>query len=150
MKKRTMINHYRRHSVADAYIIGFVENHELYMAQVDEIMPRFLSVEAASRNQGDNLRLRIKKQYKAYFIKHGAIHMGNESLLFGDKYNKGELFEKAVTEKFGLVWEKNNIPFWVQGDIQVNGAEIQIKLDGATLLNTKQIEKNFYKRAKRG
>ena len=58
---------------------------------------------------------------------------------------------KPLLEPYGLtytgyitmmaLWEKDNVPFWVQGDIEVNGKQIQIKLDSATLMNTKQIAK---------
>ena len=145
MKKSTMIKHYRTHSAADSYIIGFTHEKNLYMVQVAEIMPRFLQVEQASRNQGENLRLRIKRQYKKQLLNKGAILLGSADLLNAEKYNKGEIFEKLVTEYFGQTWEKDNVPFWVQGDIEVNGEQIQIKLDSATLMNTKQIAK--FKRA---
>ena len=147
MNKRTMINHYRNHSAAEKYIIGFTYNHELFMTEVDEIMPRFLTVEQASRNQGENLRLRVRKPLKEQLLRtHECISLGSADQLKADKYNKGEIFEKLVTEYFGQTWEKDIIPFWVQGDINVNGVEIQIKLEDATLCNTKQIAKNFYKR----
>lgn len=139
--KRTMIKHYRNHSAADSYIIGFIENKMLYMVEVAEIMPRFLTVEQASRNQGENLRLRIKKNLKKQLMKKNPICLGSAEMLKAEKYNKGEIFEKLVTEYFGQVWEKDNIPFWVQGDIEINGKQIQIKLDSATLMNTKQIAK---------
>lgn len=139
--KRTMIKHYRNHSAADSYILGFTFNKNLYMVEVAEIMPRFLSVEQASRNQGENLRLRIKRNLKAQLMKKNPVCLGSAKLLNAEKYNKGEIFEKLVTEHFGQVWEKDNIPFWVQGDIEVEGRQIQIKLDSATLMNTKQIAK---------
>ena len=139
--KRTMIKHYRNNSAADSYIIGFTYNKNLYMVKVAEIMPRFLTVEQASRNQGENLRLRIRKNLKEQLMKKNPVCLGSAELLNAEKYNKGEIFEKLVTEYFGQVWEKDNIPFWVQGDIRVNGEEIQIKLDSATLMNTKQIAK---------
>ena len=139
--KRTMIKHYRTHSAADSYILGFVENKNLYMVEVAEIMPRFLSVEQASRNQGENLRLRIKKNLKKQLMKKNPVCLGSADLLNTDKYNKGEIFEKLVTEFFGQTWGKDTIPFWVQGDIEVDGRQIQIKLDSATLMNTKQIAK---------
>lgn len=142
MNKRTMINHYRKASAADKYIIGFTYKHEIFMAEVKEIMPRFLSVEKASRNRGESLRLRINKALKEQLLRNATcVSLGSDSQLDQNKYNKGENFEKLVTEYFGQVWEKDNIPFWVQGDICVDGTEIQIKLDGATLLNTFQIEK---------
>lgn len=139
MNKRTFINTYRNYSAADSYILGFTYDHNLYMIEVTEIMPRFLSVEEASRNQGENLRLRLKKKYKEQLLKKGAIMLGSADCLVAEKYNKGEIFEKLVTEYFGQTWEKDTVPFWVQGDINVNGKEIQIKLDSATLMNTKQI-----------
>jgi len=139
--KRTMIKHYRNHSAADSYILGFINNKMLYMVEVEEIMPRFLSVEQASRNQGENLRLRITKKLKNQLMKKNPICLGSASLLTAEKYNKGEIFEKIVTEFFGQTWVKDTIPFWVQGDIEVDGRQIQIKLDSATLMNTKQIAK---------
>jgi len=141
MRKETMIKNYRKNSAADEYIIGFVYASMLYFVKVNEIMPRFLSVEQASRNQGENLRLRIKKAYKEQLMKKNPICLGSADKLVADKYNKGEIFEKLVTEYYGQVWEKDTIPFWVQGDININGKEVQIKLDSATLMNTKQIEK---------
>lgn len=141
MTKRTMIKWYRDKSAADSYIIGFIYNKNIYMVNVAEIMPRYLSVEEASRNQGENLRLRIKKAHKAELMKKNPICLGSECQLVTDKYNKGEIFEKLVTEHYGQKWEKDTIPFWVQGDINIGGKEVQIKLDSATLMNTKQIEK---------
>lgn len=139
--KRTMIKHYRNHSAADSYILGFTEEKKLYMVEVAEIMPRFLTVEQASRNQGENLRLRIKKNLKKQLMKKNPICLGSAEMLKTEKYNKGEIFEKIVTEYFGQIWEKDTIPFWVQGDIEINGKQVQIKLENATLMNTKQIAK---------
>ena len=78
-------------------------------------------------------------------MKKNPVCLGSADLLNTDKYNKGEIFEKLVTEFFGQTWVKDTIPFWVQGDIEVDGRQIQIKLDSATLMNTKQIAK--FKRA---
>ena len=140
MTKNTMINTYRRYSVADSYILGFIFEKMLYMVEVDEIMPRFLNVEEASRNQGENLRLRLKKAHRVSLMKKNPICLGSADCLVADKYNKGEIFEKMVTEYFGQTWEKDNCPFYVDGDININGKKIQIKLDSATLMNTKQIK----------
>ena len=57
------------------------------------------------------------------------------------KYNRGEIFEKLVTEHYGQVWVKDNIPFTEQGDINVNGVEIQIKFEKATFINEAQMER---------
>ena len=141
MTKATLIKTYRQFSAADNYILGFVYEKMLYMVRVDEIMPRYLNVEEASRNQGENLRLRLKKAHKEQLLKKAPICLGSADCLNSDKYNKGEIFEKLVTEYYGQTWKKDTIPFWVQGDININGEEVQIKLDSATLMNTKQMAK---------
>lgn len=141
MTKQTMIRNYRKYSAADSYIVGYVHDKMLYFVEMAEIAPRFLNVEEASRNQGENLRLRIKKNYKRQLMKKNPVCLGSADRLTADKYNRGEIFEKLVTEYFGQTWEKDTIPFWVQGDINLDGREVQIKLDSATLMNTKQIKK---------
>ena len=140
MTKNTMIKTYRKFSVADSYILGFIYDKMLYMLEVAEIAPRFLNVEEASRNQGENLRLRLKKAHKASLMKKQPICLGSADCLNAEKYNKGEIFEKLVTEYFGQTWKKDTVPFYKDGDITVNGKKIQIKLDSATLMNTKQIK----------
>ena len=140
MNKQTMIRTYRKYSVADSYILGFIVNHMVYMVEVAEIMPRLLNVEEASRNQGENLRLRIKKAQKAQLMKKNPICLGADSCLVAEKYNKGEIFEKLVTEYYGQTWKKDTVPFYIDGDINVDGRKIQIKLDSATLMSTKQIK----------
>ena len=140
MTKNTMIKTYRKYSVADSYILGFIVDKMLYMLEVAEIAPRFLNVEEASRNQGENLRLRLRKAHKASLMKKQPICLGSADCLNAEKYNKGEIFEKLVTEYFGQVWKKDTVPFYKDGDITVDGKKIQIKLDSATLMNTKQIK----------
>ena len=52
MTKETMIRNYRKFSAADSYILGFVYKHEVYMIEVEEIMPRFMRVERESTRNG--------------------------------------------------------------------------------------------------
>lgn len=140
MKKATMIKWYRKFSAANSYIVGFVLDGVLYMVEMTHIAPRFLNVEEASRNQGMNLRLRLKRAQKEALAKK-AICLGDADVLTTGKYNKGENFEKVVTEYFGQEWEKDTVPFYVKGDICLDGKEVQIKLDTATLTNEKMLNK---------
>lgn len=140
MTKRTMMKWYEIFSAADAYIVGFVLDGALYMVEMARIAPRFLNVEEASRNQGTNLRLRLKRAQKEALAKK-AICLGDADVLTAGKYNKGENFEKVVTEYFGQEWVKDTVPFYVQGDICLDGKEVQIKLDTATLANEKMLNK---------
>lgn len=141
MDKMVMINAYRKMSAADEYIVGYIYEHQIYFIVTPEIDDEYLAIEKASRNQGENLRLRMKSAQKKALMASNPVCLGSEDMLSAGKYNKGENFEKMVTEYFGQVWEKDTVPFWVQGDIRLNNKEVQIKLDSATLMNTKQMEK---------
>jgi hypothetical protein len=110
------------------------------MVEMARIAPRYLNVEEASRNQGTNLRLRLKRAQKESLVKK-AICLGSADVLTAGKYNKGENFEKVVTEYYGQEWEKDTVPFYVKGDICLDGKEVQIKLDTATLANEKMLNK---------
>lgn len=141
MTKAKMIKAYRNLSVANSYIVGFTYQKKLYYVEMDEIAPVMLNVEKASRNQGENLRLRIKADTKKSLMHNKPVCLGSADILIADKYNKGEIFEKLVTEHFNQTWEKDTVPFWEDGDLTVYGMKVQIKLDSATLMNTKQMEK---------
>lgn len=141
MDKVVMINEYKAHSAADYYIVGYIYAHDVYFTITPEIDADWLKVEKASRNQGENLRLRMSSATKKALMTTNPVCLGNESLLSDGKYNKGENFEKMVTEYFGQEWHKDTVPFWEAGDITLDGKEVQIKLDSATLMNTKHLEK---------
>ena len=147
MTKATMIRNYRKFSAADAYIVGFIYKHELYIATIEEIAPRFMRVErAASKNGGHRkLQLRLNNKYKEQLIKKGAELVGAESLLNG-KYNKGVEFERFVSERNGIKYRgKDSIGFWEAGDIELNGKQYQIKFEGAQIVVETTLE-NLKKR----
>lgn len=131
---------YNANQSADSYIIGFVNKGLLYFTKVAHMNLEWLKVEKASRNQGNNLRLRMRVAHCKSLIESGsAICLGSADMLKASKYNKGEIFEKIITEYYGQTWEKDNIGFDKDGDITIDGEKIQIKLNSATLLNDKRI-----------
>jgi len=149
MKKATMIKWYRQFSAADAYAVGFVYKHNLYMAMMEEIAPRFMKVERESSKKGgkQKLQLRLNNQYKESLIRKGAECLGSEDLLIGE-YNKGVEFERLVYMKNGQEYRgKDNVGFWVAGDIEIDGKQVQVKLEGAQIVVENTLE-NL--KAKRG
>lgn len=142
MEKMEMLNFYNSLSAAKGYILGFIHNHKVYYVNCEHINPDLLVIEAASRNQGDNLRLRIRKPHREMLI-NSATYLCEETDLVSTTHNKGENFERAIFTHYHQEWKKDNIPFWVQGDISINGIELQIKLDGATLINSKTLGKLY-------
>ena len=148
MKKENAIRYYRKFSGADAYIIGFNYKKNFYMIEVEEIMPRYIRVERASsaRGGGEKLQLRLKNQHKEQLIRKGAIKVE----FIPTKGNKGRQFERFVYEQNGQQFRgDDHVGFWVCGDININGIEYQIKLEGAqivtfdTLHNLQKCGKDF-------
>ena len=111
MKKETMIKNYRKFSAANAYILGFEYKHSIYYIMVNEIPPRYMTVERESSKKGgaQKLQLRLKKAYKEQLIRKGATYMGGEEILIGE-YNKGVEFERLISEMNGQAFRgKENL-----------------------------------------
>ncbi len=135
-----MFTNYEKFNKAEKYIIGFSHKGNVYMEFIDNLNPDMITLESASKNQGQSLRFRPKASHKAEML-ISAICLGTLDILINDKYNKGEMFEKIITERYGQEWKKDTIPFYKQGDININGIEIQIKFEKAALCTSKTLEK---------
>lgn len=136
---------YNKLSAAHTYLIGFVFENALYYVMMgwDELVTILKNDRAATSKGGmKKLRIKIRAAEKQELIKK-AIKLGSaEMLQTDDKYNLGERFERIITEKLtSEKWVKDSIPFNIKGDIEVNGEQIQIKLDNAELTNEKILTK---------
>ena len=139
-----MIKNYRKFSGAESYIIGFIYKHQLYMIKVAEIMPRYMSVQHSSSKTGrvPKLQLTINNSHKEQMIRKGAICLGSEDLIVCDDLNKGFAFERLVSEFYGIEYRgQDNVGFWVGGDLEVNGEQIQVKFQGAQIVAEKTLER---------
>lgn len=147
---QNLINRYNAVAFTHNYIWGFSFKGNIYMAiTTAEVMPFVCKLDKASRGAGMALRFCPDTAQKMVLMA-GAQVLCSElyfnQLCESEKYNKGEIFEKLVTEYFGQVWEKDNIPFTEDGDITVKGIAYQIKYQKATFCNEKSIanlEKKF-------
>ena len=139
-----MINRYNELSYTHNYIYGFFFQNMVYMVETTaEIMPYILKLDKASRGAGYSLRFCPTKEQKAFLLAKGAQVLCSkdffETSVKESKYNKGEIFEKMVTEFFGQEWEKDNIPFTEDGDLTTDGIAYQIKFEKATFTNEKTL-----------
>lgn len=142
----SMIQRYNEHSFTHDYIFGFEYKGNIYMVNADKSsLPYILTLDKASRGAGYSLRFKPTVTQKLYLLSLGAEILCSavyfKDLYASNEYNKGENFEKLVTEFFGQTWEKDNVPFWEDGDITVNGYVYQIKFEKATFTNEKQLMK---------
>lgn len=142
MNRDEMLRTYNAHSAADAYVLGFAFHGELFAIELPELPDAVLKLDHASSKRGGQakIRVRVTKAEKLALIAMGAAVIGKvEDLEADPRHNRGENFERIVTELNGQRWTKDSVPFWVAGDLNLNGRELQIKLDGAELTNEKTL-----------
>ena len=139
---KNLIDGYNELAYTHKYIFGFEDRGVVYMATAtSDILPFVCTLDKASRGCGYALRFKPNKAQKeilkGYDLQVVCSKAMFDEIVNGSKYNRGEIFEKLVTEKFGQVWEKDNVPFTMAGDIEVDGIAYQIKFEKATFINEK-------------
>lgn len=144
MTRNEMIARYNALAVATAYIVGFVLDGLLYYTMSAHIADEFLKLDRMSSKRGGWAKIRVKltaSDRKGLVMGGKAVLIGSADLLnTADKYNKGERFERIITETLtGETWVKDSVPFNVAGDITLNGEQVQIKFDGAELTNERML-----------
>ena len=149
---KMMIDGYNAVAFTHNYIWGFTYKKVVYMATTTaETMPYVCKLDKASRGEGMALRFCPKVAQKLLLMTSAqplcsekyfdelcrTKYMNAKGKLV--KYNRGEVFEKLVTEHFGQTWIKDNVPFTKAGDIEVDGIAYQIKYQAATFCNEKSL-----------
>ena len=141
-----LINEYNRLAYTHNYIFGFAYKGVVYAVTTTcEALPYVCTLDKASRGAGYSLRFRPTVAQKLYLIGLGAevvcsVAYFNE-VVANSNYNKGEIYEKMITEKNGQEWTKDSVPFTIDGDLTVDEIAYQIKYEGATFTNEKTLAK---------
>lgn len=139
-----LLEKYNRLSFTHLYIFGFIFKGNVYFVETtSKILPLILTLDTASRGQGYSIRFNPTIAQKTLLLSNGAKILCSveyfESMVKESKYNKGEIFEKLITEMNGQKWTKDNADFWKDGDLTVNGKSFQIKYEKATFTNEKTL-----------
>lgn len=142
--KNSMIKYYNSHAYTHVYIFGFVYNHQVFAVRTNsDVLCQVLKLDKASRGQGYALRFRPTREIKALLMSMDAEIICSElyfnQLVKASKYNKGEIFEMLITERAGLEWVKDSVPFTDDGDVTIDGVAYQVKYENATFINEGQI-----------
>ena len=145
MTMTEMMNRYNARSASHVYALGFAHAGNLFAVKLSFTeLSRFFKLDRASSKRGGFAKIRIKLTAKDRAeLSATAELLGAEDLLTKDPaHNKGENFERELTERWTAeTWVKDSVPFWVKGDLTVNGEEVQVKLDGAELTNEKLLSR---------
>lgn len=146
-----MLATYNRLSYTDKYIIGFPYKGVVYYGFITaDKLDRFFALGMASRGRGYIIRFIPRNDQKLALLTLAKMEplmsaKYFDTLVSESKYNRGEIFEKLITEKMGQVWEKDSVPFDKAGDIEIDGIPYQIKFASASLAS----EKTLYNREKK-
>lgn len=142
-----MTETYNKNSAAHSYWFGFILSGLVYVVcgmTFDELSAYF-KADRASSAKGGFAKIRIRAtvpELKALLPK--AVLLGTENILMDSKWNRGDMLEKAIVERFTAEqWAKNSTPFFLDGDATIDGIKVQIKLNGAELTNEKILRKYF-------
>lgn len=138
---------YHANSAADTYWFGFVLSGLVYVVcgMTFEELSRYFKLDRASSAKGGFQKIRIRARVSELTeLLPKATLLGTEELLLNDHWNKGDMLEKVIVERFtGEQWAKNSTPFFLDGDATIDGLKVQIKLNGAELTNEKILKKYF-------
>ena len=139
-----MLDAYETNAYTDEYIFGIRYKGSIYMIKTtSQLLALVLKLDKASRGKGYSLRFKPNNKVRELLLSQGAELICSaemfDELVKNSKYNKGEIFEKLVTEWFGQEWEKDSVPFTEDGDLTVVGIAYQIKFEQATFLTEAQM-----------
>jgi hypothetical protein len=142
---KSMIDFYNEQSFTHNYIFGFEYKGNIYYTfSTSETLPLILILDKASRGAGYSIRFKPNLDVKKMLLPNAHLLCSKkffDETVASNKYNAGENFEKLVTEMFGQKWEKDNVPFWKDGDLTIEEIAYQIKFQKATFISEKQIQK---------
>ena len=141
MNKANMIRDYHKFSAAEYYIIGFELDGYVYAVKQKRIYAKYLKIDRESTKNGGSNILRLiltKKQKKALTKKLLPIADIEE---MENAKNRGEWFEKLIFKIYGQSYKKDVTRFDKRGDIEIDGAQVQLKFERATVANERTIKK---------
>lgn len=138
-----LLNAYEATTAATAYIIGFLMNGSVYAIFLKNLPAWLVGLDRESTSHGGakKLRIRMNNTARARLLNLGAAYIGTADEVLTARKNKGESFEKWMTERFGQEWSKDSVPYWKDGDINANGEKYQVKFESASLANEATIAK---------
>ena len=141
MSKAQMLKLYKAYTAAEGYMVGFSYKGMGYGKLLKNIPEQMIEVWHESSKKGGSAKLQMvtRKADKEKMVR-GAICFGSTDILEDDTYNKGVMFEKVVSEYYGVEFRgKDSEPFYKGGDLEINGKQIQIKFERAQIVTEKTL-----------
>ena len=151
---KSMIDGYNAIAYTHNYTFGFEYKKMIYMSfQTKEVLPYVCTLDKSpEKNAGMSIRFKPTIEQKLMLLANAQPlcsaqyfdELCNEKYMNAKgkmiKYNRGEVFEKLITEYFGQVWEKDKTPFSEAPDVVGDGVPYQVKFEKATFAHEKGLK----------
>jgi len=134
-----LIARYNSKAYTHNYIYGFTYKNFIYYVEFVGLTFGIKLDKASSKcGGGYTIRFNPTTKEKEEIVLSGLAKVLCSKEYFitekeNSKYNKGEIFEKMITEKFNQKWEKDNIPFFSGADLVTKEKAYSIKFEKATI-----------------
>lgn len=142
-----LIARYNSKAFTHNYIYGFTYKDSVYYTESIGLSFGIKLDKASSKcGGGYSIRYNPTKAEKESLIFSGTAKMLCSKEFFNEtkensKYNKGEIFEKLITEKYGQEWFKDNVPFFKGADLTTEEKAFSIKFEKATICTESTLNK---------
>lgn len=137
-----ILQDYNDTAATETYCNGFTWRHVVYGFIHRGPWPREWTRETPSSRGIPALRVYFRKEVKQALIAAGiAKPIGPETEVLTGPGNAGEQWEHYIFRRHGRAWHRDKTPYWVAGDIEINGEQVQVKFHNATLTNAATVEK---------
>ena len=142
-----LIARYNEVAFTHNYIYGFTYKDAVYYTESVGLSFGIKLDKASSKNGGGySIRYNPTKAEKESLVLSGTAKMLCSKEFFTEtkvnsKYNKGETFEKLITEKYGQTWFKDNVPFFKGADLTTDEKAFSIKFEKATICTESTLNK---------
>lgn len=140
---KELLKIYEATTAANRTLLVFQLNGRAYAAFLNALTVDMVSLSRESTKNGGWTKLvfHLTNAQKIALIEAGAEEIGDIADILALNTNKGYAVERWATERYtSEKWEPDHIPYYKQGDIRVDGEEIQVKFENASLTNTNTME----------
>lgn len=141
-----MVKDYNTHSFTHLYLFGFIYKGTVYMSRKNSDILSYvttLGTGSKARYGGQKvLRFQPNNQQRLLLMQGCEAICSKEyfnDLCENSKYNRGEIFEMLIHQRYGQEWKKDNVPFYKGGDIEIFGQAYQIKFERASFASEAQL-----------
>lgn len=134
-----LIARYESKAYTHTYIFGFIYKGNVYAVVCNGLAFGIKLDRSSPKNGNCNIiRYSPTEAEKQAIIDSGRAEFICTEKDFLDmvascKYNRGEVFEKIMTERTGQVWVKDKVPFYEGADLTVGNVAYSIKFQKATI-----------------